>query len=107
MRSATNGFLGDGVTVSDLLQNPRRMRAAFSHSLSMVVGRNVSEPIFCASLLMGAAAFDPIPERRWPQPGLTGACSCVFAGATALTAAAFIGSSSYMPSSDGGAANCG
>src|SRR3569833_288156 len=52
------------------LQKLLRMRAAFSHSLSMVVGRNDSEPILFANMFSGAVAFPPSCERRSDQPGL-------------------------------------
>lgn len=40
------------------------MRAAFSTSLSMVLGRNVSEPSLLASILKGVAALVPKRENR-------------------------------------------
>lgn len=52
----------------DVLQKLFRIRAAFSHSLSMVLGRKASEPSLFANMLKGAA-------KRWPQPAFLGAPS--------------------------------
>lgn len=52
----------------NLLQKLLTILAAFSHSLSMVVGKKLCEPILLARALMGTAAFMPIWERRSPHP---------------------------------------
>lgn len=69
----------------DLLQKLFNILAAFSHSLSMVVGKKASAPILFASMLKGAAAFEPKVENLCPHPGF-------FEAPAAAAASAEVGS---------------
>lgn len=58
-----------------LLQKLLRILAAFSHSLSIVSGKKLSEPSLFASMLKGVAALPPQALKRWPHPAFLGAPS--------------------------------
>lgn len=64
----------------DLLQKFLRILAAFSHSLSIVLGKNASEPSLFASMLNGAAALEPKTDRRCVQFVFLGAPSVSVGG---------------------------
>lgn len=73
--SASISAHGLVLSVLDLLQKFFRILAALSHSLSIVLGRNVSDPSLFASMLKGAAALVPNEEKRWAQFVFLGAPS--------------------------------